>query len=72
MLTAKLRHPMKISGTLWPKGTVVERLSADHPLVQLVFPGIKANLGSGLIAVRFPNRTHATIALAKSFCAESK
>ncbi len=56
-----------IAGKLYPKDTVVEVLDADHPLVQRVFPSVKANIGSSLIAVRFLDRDHVTVGLTKSF-----
>lgn len=61
MKTAKLKYPCKISGHLFPAGTVVEVLDAIDPTVQAVFPGIKHNPASKQIAVRFPNHTGPTI-----------
>lgn len=68
MITLKTKHPIKVANQIYPKETLVERLSADHPLVQKVFPNMKTNSDSKFIAVRFLDRNHATLGLSKDFC----
>jgi hypothetical protein len=61
------KHDMVLCGKLYPAGTLVEVLSWDDPLVLAVFPDMKKISISKFVAVKFPDRDHATIGLSKSF-----
>ncbi len=65
MKTAKLKFDVGLCDKVYKRGTQVEVLDASDPLVQNIFPNIKSNSESKFIAVKFPDRNHATICLAK-------
>jgi hypothetical protein len=47
----KLKYPLKIGDTLYPKGTPVKLLSKDDYRVKQIFPNMKNNPESNQVAI---------------------
>jgi hypothetical protein len=56
-----LKYPCKIAGVLIPAGTELEALDVLDHRVQAIWPGMKGNNVSYMIAVQFPHVQHATL-----------
>lgn len=51
-----LRYPLKIGTHTYPRGTLVDVLSADDPEVKKIFPDIKNNQSSNQVALAIYGR----------------
>lgn len=67
MKRAKTKYPTTVGNMLYPIGTIVEVLKPNDPLISAIFPSIRYNTNSKQIAVKFPDRNHASIGLEKQF-----
>jgi hypothetical protein len=61
----KLKYPLQIGSTLYPKGTVVEVLMHNDKRITNVFPNMQHNPESTQVAIMLPGREKPTIHVAK-------